>query len=453
MQTDFLNLPAFRVIKVDESLHDYHVTSEPVAVQTACTSCGSENFGKWGSREQLVKDLPLHGKRVGISIDTKRYRCNDCGKTFFHSLPAVSQKRQMTERLVHWIGQQAMKRTFLSLAEETGVDEKTIRNIFRDYVSELTETVRFELPKWLGIDAIHLTQYRCVIANIENNTIIELLHDRNMETVIEYLSQLECKEKIQYVAMGMWWPYRDAVNRVIPKAIVVIDECHVVRMANDAVEKVRKNLRQSLTPKQCRALKHDRIVLQKRKSQLTDQESLMLSGWVENYPELGLAYRLKEDFFKIYDSQSSEEALARYAAWEISVTEEVRDAFLDLIKAWRQWQPYILAYFDHRITNVYTESLNSLIRVLDSLGRGYSFEALRAKLLFCEGAYKINQMRPAFEQRTPVFRPGLGRNMVGFTSLVGTSCYQDLIGDDSEESKNYGADIAILTRMIECGEI
>ena len=453
MPTDFLNLPAFRVVRVEESMHDYHVTSEPVATQVACTSCGSENFGRWGSREQLIRDLPSHGKRVGIYVDTQRYRCNDCGKTFFHSLPAVSEKRQMTERLVNWIGQQAIKRTFLSLAEETGVDEKTIRNIFRDYVNELEKTVRFETPKWMGIDEIHLTQYRCVIANIENNTIVDLLHNRNKETVVKYLSQLQGREKIQYVAMDMWAPYRDAVNLVLPNATIVIDKFHVVRMASDAMEKVRKSLRESLTPKQRRGLMHDRFVLLKRESKLTDQDVLNLSGWVKNYPELGLAYRLKEDFFKIYDSQSKEEALARYAAWEISVTEEVRDAFSDLIKAWRNWQPHILAYFDHHITNAYTESLNSLIRVMDRLGRGYSFEALRAKVLFAEGTHKKSQKRPAFERRAPPSIPSLGRHMVGFKSLVSTNYYQNQAEDESEEPKNYGVDIAMLTRMIENGEI
>lgn len=43
----------------------------------------------------------------------------------------------MTDRLVKWIGQQALKRTFTSLADETGVVEGTIRNIFRDYINEL----------------------------------------------------------------------------------------------------------------------------------------------------------------------------------------------------------------------------------------------------------------------------------------------------------------------------
>jgi transposase len=41
----------------------------------------------------------------------------------------------------------------------------------------------------------------------------------------------------------------------------------------------------------------------------------------------------------------------------------------------------IFSYFDHPITNAYTESLNNLIRLTNRVGRGYSFSAIRAKLL------------------------------------------------------------------------
>ncbi|ENP8454704.1 transposase [Photobacterium damselae] len=51
----------------------------------------------------------------------------------------------------------------------------------------------------------------------------------------------------------------------------------------------------------------------------------------------------------------------------------------------------IFAYFDHPITNAYTESLNNLIRVMIRTGRGYSFEALRAKMLFTEGFQKLKR--------------------------------------------------------------
>ncbi|MFX8262299.1 transposase, partial [Acinetobacter baumannii] len=84
-----------------------------------------------------------------------------------------------------------------------------------------------------------------------------------------------------------------------------------------------------------------------------------------------------------------------------AVVPEVRDAFSDLIRAFTNWQPFILNYFEHPVTNAYTESLNSLIRVMNRLGRGYSFEALRAKILFTEGAHKKSLVKPKFERRRP----------------------------------------------------
>lgn len=403
--TNILNLPSYRVIQVDESQHDYHIRATPVVPQGVCRHCASDRLTAWGTREQVFKDLPSHGKRVGLYIDTQRYRCQGCQRTFFQTLPDLAENRMMTERLVRWLGPQSLKRTFASLAEETGVVEGTIRNIFRDYVNELEKTVRFEVPRWMGIDEIHLIQPRCVISNIQNNTIVDMLHNRNKDTVVKYLFRMPDRDKVQYVAMDMWSPYRDAVETVLPGAMIVIDKFHVVRMANDAIERVRKGLRGDLSIKQKRGLMHDRFTLLKRERDLTDQDRLKLSGWVLNYPALGEAYRIKEGFYGIYENaKSPDEALQLLAAWHGQITDEVRPYFADLVRAVTNWQPYILNYFTHPITNAYTESLNGLIHVIwnrsalrDSLGsvgqRGYSFEAMRAAMLFNEDlfVYEGNQ--------------------------------------------------------------
>ena len=46
------------------------------------------------------------------------------------------------------------------------------------------------------------------------------------------------------------------------------------------------------------------------------------------------------------------------------------------------WRPEIFNYFDTPITNAFTEALNGLAKIANRMGRGYSFEAIRAKLLF-----------------------------------------------------------------------
>jgi transposase len=160
MTGNILNLPAYRVERVEETEHDYHIYAETVKPRMVC-SCGSANVATWGAHEQVVKDLPMHGKRVGIYVRTRR---------------------------------------------------------FRDHVTDLEAQVRFETPQWLGLDEIHIIRKpRCVVSNIEARAIVNILRDRNKRTITAYLHALEGRDRVKFVAMDMWSPYREAVAAVMPQ--------------------------------------------------------------------------------------------------------------------------------------------------------------------------------------------------------------------------------------------
>lgn len=42
MPANILNLPSYRVVRVDESEHDYHIRATPVVPQAACPHCASD---------------------------------------------------------------------------------------------------------------------------------------------------------------------------------------------------------------------------------------------------------------------------------------------------------------------------------------------------------------------------------------------------------------------------
>lgn len=56
--------------------------------------------------------------------------------------------------------------------------------------------------------------------------------------------------------------------------------------------------------------------------------------------------------------------------------------FKPLVTIFKEWRKEIMNYFDHRVTNAYTEALNGVAKVANRQGRGYGFEILRAKVLF-----------------------------------------------------------------------
>ena len=445
MPTNILNLPTYVITNFIENEYDYHIDAEAKEHPISCQACMLPDIVGFGRNVQLVRDLPVHGKRVGIYVDTRRYRCRACNKTFYERLPAMDDKRMMTSRLVKWIGEQSVKRPFAHIAEEIGVNEMTVKNVFNDYINELERTVRFETPLWMGIDEIHIIKKpRCVISNIENNTIVNVLRDRNKKTVADYLFRLKGRESVKCVTMDMWEPYKDAVRAVMPLAIIVIDKFHVVRMANECLETVRKDIRGSLTDKQRRGLMHDRFILLKREANLERLDRITLESWTQNYPAMGAAYRAKEGFFAIYDALTVQEGESLFKNWEAGLAPEIRDAFYPLVRAVNNWMPEIMAYFNHPVTNAYTESLNNLIRVMNRLGRGYSFEALRAKILFTEGVCKIR--KPKFK------RPIQDENMMAYNHITTFSRTTPSTISTGREI-NYGADISTLVRMIEEGRL
>ena len=154
----------------------------------------------------------------------------------------------MTDRLVQWIGEQAVRRTNSSVAEEVGVTEGTIPLIFAKYIQRKYDTMRFATPRWLGIDEIHLIKPRCVLTNVEKLTAFDILENKNKQTIATRLARLDHRKSIEIVTIDMWRLYRDAAAAVLPEATVVVGKFHVLRMLNAACETVRKALRADLWP-------------------------------------------------------------------------------------------------------------------------------------------------------------------------------------------------------------
>lgn len=149
---------------------------------------------------------------------------------------------------------------------------------------------------------------------------------------------------------------------------------------------------------------------------------------------------LKERFFDLWDTDNKALALERYKEWKKDIPSELEYAFEPLIKAMNNWEREIFGYFDHNVTNAYTESINNLIRVTNRLGRGYSFGALRAKILYSEGIHKVS--KPNFHRD----------NFVAEKHALYDNPFKSNIMD-IEPSKNFGTDIATLTQKIDNGEL
>ena len=390
MPVNVLNLPGLRVLDFKETDTDYHVKAAPTIVSKLCPHCGRSNETVAHAQKTLfIRDLPSHGKSVAVHLDVPRLRCKPCNKTFTAAVPEVDTARQMTERLAKWVGRQGLEYTYAEIAKQVGIDEKTVRNVFDEYVAELEKEFKRETPVWLGIDEIKLGRFRAIFTNIHGRTLIDMLPDRYSTSIERFMNSLPNKEQITHVACDMWRPYRQAAQRVLPQAKIVVDKFHVVSKANASFDAVRRSIGKADQKKQGAGLKKAHKLFAKRAADLDDEQYLTVSGWLNCFPLLATAYDLKERLYKVYEVETKEEAWAEYLNWEASIPDELAKPFRPVKTAFRNWKEWILNYFDDvRITNAFTESFNSKVRRVYRDGRGYTFERLRAKVLFTDRLQK-----------------------------------------------------------------
>lgn len=389
---------------------DCHLTQEKVDAYTVevkaawhdftdiCSSCSSLKMIRFGIRTRKFQDLPMHGKKVEIIYHLRRFRCQECGVVTTEEVHSdMDVKRSTTRRFLQYVIRQSPHRTFTSLAIELGVDEKTIRNIVNDFHSKHSELPVVPAPRILGIDEVHLVKkMRCVITNIEDARLYDMLEVRSQRAVTNFLIRMPERKNVEVVCMDMYAPYKRAANFAFKDATVVVDKFHVLKYANTAMEDVRKRLRELPKPAR-RLLKRERYVLLKRPHRLKPFEHLNLQVWSSNFPELGSAYKAKEEFFQVYDATDRQEAEERYVEWLSKLPPSIEWAFQPLLTAVSNWHHEIFNYFDQRYTNATTEALNGLIKVANRTGRGYTFNTLRNKIL-ARNYPSITTLKDEFEK-------------------------------------------------------
>lgn len=382
-----LYLPNWTVTKIDEKLGHYEIEASFDIDADACAHCGVVGeYYRHGTHLTPFRDAPVRGKTVRILVNRRRYRCRACGQTFAQPLPDMEADRQMTRRLREHVEVQGFIEPFTKVARLTGLHEKTVRQIVGARIEVLNTQHRPVAPRVLGIDELTLLRKRrCIFVDIEGRRALDILEAMTKPGVVHWLSHLPGRDRIEVVTMDMWRPYATAVRAILPKAAIVVDKWHVLRMANDAVDRVRKDQGAAGGDSVAKSYRRSARLLLKRPANMDARQAMTLDGWLRNEPLIKAAWDMKEAFYAVYDAPSSAEAATALDAWQASqehAPAAVTAAFAELARACRNWRTEILAYFDHRLTNAFTETKNGLIKQVNRAGRGYTFPVIRARALF-----------------------------------------------------------------------
>lgn len=388
--SDFIRLHLWRTLSVAETETQYVVEAELLTEPLQCPACkrlGPLTLYKHGVVRRIVTDAPVHGKSVVIRLVQQRYICSvpACRRTCFQPLPGVDEARLATERCVAYVERQALKKPFRQVAREVNLSDKTVKAIHRAHVARLEAGHRFETPPVISIDGVYVgRKERLVITDPVARLVIGMYPSIKERAVAEALRALPDRERVRVVAQDMSYSLRRAVEDALPQAQIVIDRYHILSLANDAVDRVRVDLRGDTKKRGSMIVRH---LLRKHEGQLSTDELAQLDWWRGLVPELKAAYEAKEGFFHLFNHLTSAAALEAYAEWREGLEglpEGVRRAFGELVvKTVGNWQTEIFAACDFPdVNNGFAESVNRQVKEMQQAGRRCDFETIRAKTVW-----------------------------------------------------------------------
>ena len=368
-----LGLPELRVVRVEERKQEIVVEVQYRAVSVPCPHCVQRTPKVHSVSMQGKRDRRLRDKAVCLVLHKRRFRCLDCKKVFSEPDPVFGVRRRSSGRFREHLGQEAIHQTVRHVARKEGVGEGLVRRCLTAEAERLLKAASVpEGSRVLGLDEFSIKKgqvYDTAIMDIEKKQVLGVVSGRGQGEVAAFLTALPKAEEVQIVVMDRHEPFRQAVHLCLPQAEVVADKFHVLTHVHLALDQVRTGLQVKVGKK--RELFRSRYLLLKAAERLTVEEEQQLERLFSCYPELAVAWGLKEGFRSWYNSPNRAVAESELERWERAVREHGPAPFHRLFPMLRNWREEILNYFDHRYTNGFVEGMNNRIKVIKRMAYGY----------------------------------------------------------------------------------
>ena len=354
-----------------------------------CVHCGSKRIRSRGKKERILRNVPVGRKRTYIKVRLKRLECLECGKILQEEIPFADRKKSYTRAFARYVLDLSREMSIKALAEHLSVSWDLIKEIQKHHLKKKYRKLKAKRLRFLAIDEISTHKghkYLTTVMDLESGAVVYVGRGRKSSSLDGFWRRLgRYKKNIEAVAMDMWPAYIDAVTRHLPKAKIIHDHFHIVRMFNEKLSELRRKLyRETNDLMKKEVLKGTRWLLLKNSSNLDEKknEKQRLEEALRLNKPLATAYYLKEELLLFWKLENVEEAKKFLGDWckrAIASGIVILKKIAHTLLAYRSG---LFNYFQYRISTGPLEGMNNKIKVLKRKMYGFrDFEFFMLKIL------------------------------------------------------------------------
>ena len=379
-----MSLPEFKVINVK--------LVEPVVLEVIyegkvfCPHCESSSLRKKDSFTRKVRHFCFGQKQSTLHIKAHKFKCLKCSKYFNQRFPGILPRKRATEPfrrdvfLKHHDGI-----TQKTLSERLSIGVATVERWYQDFVGlEIKKYNSSACPKVMGIDEHFFTKkqgYATTICDLTKHKVFDVTLGRSEKSLKPYLDKLSGKDNVRVILMDLSETYRSIARQHFPKALVVADRFHVIRLINQHF----LNTWKQLDPKG-RKSRGLASLIRRHKRNLKPEQMPKLKKYFSEVPGLEAIYDFKQQLCDLLVIKMRTKKQCKPLARKfLSMIEQLKNSGFESLKTLGEtlenWAQEIARMWRFTKTNSITEGLHNKMEMISRRAYGFrNFENYRLRV-------------------------------------------------------------------------
>ncbi len=360
-----------------------------------CPECG-EKRGVHDTVEKRWRHLNFFQYECELVARVPRVKCEQHGVRQM-SVPWAKPGSGFTLLFEAAVMMMAREMSVSAVAEMLGEMDTRLWRLIMSQVEEAHRQSDWSEVRAIAIDETSVRKgwnYVTVIIDAQTRRLLHLAPGRSGEALREFRKALTERggqpEQITHIVMDMLHCFKRGARENFPWAKVVFDRYHVMVMAGEAVDKVRRQLQNEGAD-----LKGSLWALRGNEWNLREDQKIKREELARRYKQLGRALALRSALQDVYTAGTDGPALLKW--WCRWAKRSRLKPFEKLASTIEEHWAGILAFFESRLTQGPIEAINGLIQLAKRRARGFrNLAYLRAIAYWVAGKLTLNlpSLRP-----------------------------------------------------------
>lgn len=345
--------------------------------ELVCSHCGSRRVIRQGTVVRRFRAVPIGRKAVWISLGVQRVFCLTCRLVRQVKLGFADARCSYTKAFERYVLALSQFATIKDIAVHLGVSWGLIKKIQKRFLYKRYRKPNLNPLKRIAIDEISIGKghrYMTIVLCLETGAVVFVGDGRGGDALIPFFKRLKrSRARVEAVAVDMSPAYIGAVMEHLPEAKLVFDHFHIIKLFNDRLSDLRRQLYHEADILGKKVIKGTRWLLLKNPENLDKKrhEPQRLQNALALNQPLFTAYYMKEDLRLFWKQPNKEKAREFLIDWVWRAGKSGVSMLRKMARTIAVHSFGILAYYDFPISTGPLEGTNNKIKTMKRQAYGF----------------------------------------------------------------------------------